>query len=301
MKRILPAMILLLVGAEWGFCAEIHDRAGATGMAFLKVGIGGRAVAMGEAYSSVSGDATAGYWNPAGLIGVVGKDVVWMHTAWLQGIRGEYAGLALGNGRRTVAISMMLQTAGDLERREGPTVEPLGTFGVYDVALTCSYAQRLKPWMDFGVNVQALYEKIHIESASGWAMDIGLLFHTPVEGLQGSFVLRHLGATNKMKAESIHLPTEIRAGGSYRLGNRLLASVDVSFPNDYWTRVHLGLEYRIGELLALRAGIQIGSEERNYSAGFGITRGMWRMDYAFVPFSFDLGNTHRVSLGLRLY
>jgi len=300
MKQVVAVLLLVLVGAEWGFCAEIHDHAGATGMAFLKVGIGGRAAAMGGAYSAVSGDATAAYWNPAGLIGIEGKDVVLMHTAWLQGIRGEYAGLAVGNGHRTVGVSVRIQTAGDLERREGPTVEPLGTFGVYDVALTCSYAQRLKPWMDFGVNVHALYEKIHIENASGWAMDIGLLFRTPVEDLQCSFVLRHLGATNKMKAESIHLPTEIRAGASYLLRDRLLASVDVSFPNDYWTRVHLGLEYRIGGLLALRAGTQTGAEERNYSAGFGITYGTWRIDYAFVPFDFDLGNTHRVSLGLRL-
>ena len=300
MKQVVVALLVMLVGVSWGFCAEIHDHAGATGMAFLKVGIGGRAAAMGGAYSAVSGDVTAGYWNPAGLTGIEGKDVVWMHSAWFQGIRGEYAGLALGNGRRAVGISVRLQTAGDLERREGPTVEPLGTFGVYDVALTCSYAQLLKPWMDVGVNVHALYEKIHIEDASGWAMDLGLLFRAPVEGLQGAFVLRHLGTTNKMKAESIHLPTEIRAGASYRFRDRLLASVDVSFPNDYWTRVHFGLEYRIGEFLALRAGTQTGSEERTYSAGLGITRGTWRMDYAFVPFDFDLGNTHRVSLGLGL-
>ena len=300
MKRIVAAMILVLVEASCCWSADIHEHAGTTGMAFLKVGIGGRAAAMGGAYSAVSGDATAGYWNPAGLIGIEGKDVVLVHAAWLQGIRGEYAGLALGNGRRTVGFSVRLQTAGDLERREGPTVEPLGTFGVYDIALTCSYAQRLKPWMDFGVNLKALYEKIHIESASGWAMDIGLLFRTPVEGLQCAFVLRHLGATNKMNAEAIDLPTEIRAGASYRFRDRLLASVDVSFPNDYWTRVHLGLEYRIGRRLALRAGYQTGAEERNYSAGFGITHGTWRIDYAFAPFDFDLGNTHRVSLGLRL-
>ena len=85
MKRIVAAMILVLVGVEWCFCAEIHDHAGATGMAFLKVGIGGRAAAMGGAYSSVSGDATAGYWNPAGLIGIEGKDVVLMHSAWPSG------------------------------------------------------------------------------------------------------------------------------------------------------------------------------------------------------------------------
>jgi hypothetical protein len=300
MKQVIAALLVVLVGTGWCWSAVIHDHAGATGMAFLKVGIGGRATAMGGAYSAISGDVTAGYWNPAGLTGIEGRDVVWMHSVWFQGIRAEYAGLAVGNGRRTMGISVRLQTAGELERREGPTVEPLGTFGVYDVALTCSYAQRLKPWMDFGVNVHALYEKIHIEDASGWAMDLGLLFRAPVDGLQGAFVLRHLGKTNTMKAKSILLPTEIRAGISYRLRDGLLASGDVSFPNDSWTRVHLGLEYRIGELLSLRAGTQTGSEERTYSAGLGITRGMWRMDYAFVPFDFDLGNTHRVSLGLGL-
>ncbi|MFH1006950.1 MAG: PorV/PorQ family protein [Candidatus Latescibacterota bacterium] len=299
-KTLLTVLLLGLVGASSGFCLQIHDHAGATGMKFLQVGIGGRAAAMGGAYSAISGDVTAGYWNPAGLIGIEGKDAAWMHTTWMQGIRGEYAGLAFGNGRRSVGISARLQSAGDLERREGPTIEPLGMFGVYDAALTCSYAQHLNPWMDFGVNLHALYEKIHIEAASGWAMDIGMLFRTVVEGLQGAFVLRHLGATHPMNTASIDLPTEIRTGISYGLRDRLLLSADVSFPNDDFTHVHLGLEYRFGPLLAFRAGTQTGADEQDYSAGLGFAHGIWRLDYAFVPYRFDLGNTHRVSLGVRL-
>ena len=99
MKRIVAAMVLVLVGTGWCWSAEFHDHAGATGMAFLKVGIGGRAVAMGGAYSAVSGDATAGYWNPAGLIGIEGRDVVWMHFAWFQGIRGTGPWKRASHGR----------------------------------------------------------------------------------------------------------------------------------------------------------------------------------------------------------
>src|SRR5512141_108181 len=34
---------------------------------FLKLGVGARALGMGGAFVGLSDDATAGYWNPAGL------------------------------------------------------------------------------------------------------------------------------------------------------------------------------------------------------------------------------------------
>ena len=37
---------------------------------FLAVGVGARALGMGNAFTAVTNDVTSGYWNPAGLLGV---------------------------------------------------------------------------------------------------------------------------------------------------------------------------------------------------------------------------------------
>ena len=47
-----------------------------SGMHFLRIGIGGRAGAMGEAYSSVARGAEALYWNPAGTAFTDGREVI---------------------------------------------------------------------------------------------------------------------------------------------------------------------------------------------------------------------------------
>ena len=43
------------------------DKAGTTAAKFLSIGVGSKAVGMGGSYTSIADDATAMYWNPAGL------------------------------------------------------------------------------------------------------------------------------------------------------------------------------------------------------------------------------------------
>ncbi|MCK7521899.1 MAG: hypothetical protein MZV64_31575 [Ignavibacteriales bacterium] len=43
------------------------QRAGISAFQFLKIGVGARGVAMGEAYVAVANDASSLFWNPAGL------------------------------------------------------------------------------------------------------------------------------------------------------------------------------------------------------------------------------------------
>src|SRR5690348_11483091 len=71
---------------------------------FLNIGVGARGLAMGSAQVASVSDGTAGYWNPAGLMGV--KDVPSvsaMHAEYFSGIgKYDYANLAIpmaGNKR----------------------------------------------------------------------------------------------------------------------------------------------------------------------------------------------------------
>ncbi|MEN8208053.1 MAG: hypothetical protein ABFR50_02260, partial [Candidatus Fermentibacteria bacterium] len=62
MKKILAAVMLAIISGS--------ALAGTAGFAFLQVPVGARAVAMGGAFTSVSGDPMGLYWNPATLAGL---------------------------------------------------------------------------------------------------------------------------------------------------------------------------------------------------------------------------------------
>jgi hypothetical protein len=78
---------------------------------FLNIGAGARGLAMGGAQIASANDATAGYWNPAGLVNV--KDypsLSLMHAEYFAGIgKYDYASMAipLADKKRTIGVSIL--------------------------------------------------------------------------------------------------------------------------------------------------------------------------------------------------
>src|SRR3954469_13011597 len=78
---------------------------------FLNIGAGARGLGMGGAQVASVEDGTAGYWNPAGLVGV--KDypsLNLMHAEYFAGIgKYDYASIALPlqNNKRVIGISAL--------------------------------------------------------------------------------------------------------------------------------------------------------------------------------------------------
>ena len=77
-----------------------------------------------------------------------------------------------------------------------------------------------------------------------------------------------------------------------------LVAADVIKVLDGATHAALGMEYEIKHLLALRFGYLTGYEERSLQGGFGIKVRRYQLDYGYVPFASDMGNSHRVSLSV---
>ncbi len=279
---------------------------GSAGLAFLKLGAGGRAIGLGDAYTAVGGDASCIYWNPAGCLGVENIDVVLMHSEWFEGIRYEYAGGVRSYGDQAFGLGVVGLYMDDLERREGPTSEPDGHFGVFDISLSGTYARRLTEHLDVGGNLKFLNEKIDDESARGFAVDLGAIYRVAsITGLSAGVVVQNLGPQMSFIDEKFDLPFMFRAGGAYAtpveaLHGDVLAVVDFVVPNDGDTKVHLGLEYEYSKIIALRVGYRTGWDNQNVSIGLGAKVRQFRIDYAYVPFYSDLGDTHRISLGFAL-
>jgi hypothetical protein len=304
--KIAAFTLLLVVLVPLVAVGAPHTEAGTAGLAFLKMGVGARAVGMGEAFVAAYDDATALYWNPAGICELRGGQLALMHNEWFQDIRFEYLGAVLGRGLHAYGLSLSFNTVGEIERRVRASELPLDTFSSRDVALAFSYARKMNPRWNVGLSLKVLYEKIYLDDAWGWATDVGFLYHPPMEGLTAGGSILTLGPKMKLRSEKFNLPTIYKLGFRYSptlfhfQGGDLALAMDLSKPMDNQLRVHWGGELLLMDHIALRSGYQMGYDEKGFSAGLGVHQGRFRIDYAFVPYSSDLGTTHRISLGIEL-
>jgi hypothetical protein len=160
---------------------------------FLNIGAGARGLAMGSAQVASVNDGTAGYWNPAGLVGV--KDhpnINLMHAEYFAGIgKYDYGSIAIPiqDNKRAVGFSLLRFAVDDIPNTLF-LVDPDGsinfnniqTFSSADYAFLFSFAQNLKETEDkkisFGVNAKVIHRKVgKFASAWGFGVDAGLQMH----------------------------------------------------------------------------------------------------------------------------
>jgi hypothetical protein len=157
---------------------------------FLNIGVGARGLAMGSAQVASIQDGTAGYWNPAGLVGV--KDnaqVNFMHAEYFAGIgKYDYASIAFPstNNKRTFAVTGLRFAVDDIMNTLF-LVEPDGSinynniqaFSSADYAFLLSYSQRLKQTekknVQFGMNAKIIHRSVgKFAKAWGFGLDAGV-------------------------------------------------------------------------------------------------------------------------------
>jgi len=294
------ALIFLALAVWSGNSLAGTAQTGTTSLNFLKLGVGARATAMGGAFSAISDDASACFWNPAGLSDVPPLEVFFMHNRWIADISQSAASVTFDVPYVRMGVSMNYFNMGELERRTGNSVEPEGVFIPFDLALGVSAAYQVNPDISAGVTTRFLHESLDSETARAVLFDIGIKSRTMIPGLTAAISVRNLGTEIKYVTEGYEAPRLVALGAAYRKtlpwsGNALLVSAEIVSPNDNDTRIALGAEYSFREFLFGRAGYRSGLENEDFSFGFGVSYLKLRFDYGFVPYS-DLGNSHRFSL-----
>ena len=264
-----------------------------SGMAYLQLPAGARAAALAEAGVALP-DEDALSANPAALQSA-GRTVGLGHSEWVQDLRHEYLTLLWGREQRVLGLAIQLSHTGQLEHRTGPSAEPLGEFGVYEGALNLAYARSWSPRLRVGLNLKLLRQAVYTATATGAALDLGLLYQLRPDLRLGGAV-RQLGRMNKLEQNATPLPRTLAAGLVYTGLPRLLLSGEVRHADEGVT-LHLGAEWQAAASLALRGGYQ-SAEGRGLALGLGLKREAWALDYALVPLSADLGTAHRLSLYL---
>lgn len=157
---------------------------------FLNIGAGARGLAMGGAQVASVDNATAGYWNPAGLTAI--KDnprVGLMHASYFSDIaKYDYATLAIPiqDNKRVLGFSLLRFAVDDIPNTLF-LVEPDGSinynniqkFSSADYAFLFSFAQKVKETDDrsisFGANAKIIHRKVgSFATAWGFGLDAGV-------------------------------------------------------------------------------------------------------------------------------
>lgn len=296
---------LLLIGLCLILQQSAVAQAGSTGMAFLKLGVGGRSLGMGEAYSAAANDPTATYYNPAALSLSNGPQLMVMHKSWFQETQTEYLGAQTNYSDFSFGLAVNSSSVNDIEFRTSPGPAE-GTFTARNACVGLSAAYALDSSLAIGITANYLYEKIFINDATGTGFNFGAIYQTPWDFRVAASV-NNLGSMNVLDNFATELPKSVRIGAAKTTGmeslgpnSTLTVAADVvSYTTESKTHLHLGAELDYQHTFAMRAGYMTGYDARTFTAGVGVRYNIIALDYAYAPFRYDLGTTHTFSLGFQ--
>jgi hypothetical protein len=293
---------------------------------FLKFGMGARSVAMGEAYTAMSGDPNCIFYNPAGTAFVKGLELAFNHSQWIADIQYQSAVMAYNAGRfGTFTLSYVTVNYGTFERTivdehawEGYSSE--GNFNVDESAFGLGYARQITDRFFVGGQIKYAYQ--NLGSSRIWeymgsqfestreiqnetnvvAYDFGTYYNSGFKNLTVAMAVQNFA--NKP------IPLTFRFGLAMDFNqlffsdlpnHQLTLSCDVLHPRDFNETMQFGAEYRFKKVLALRGGYKMNYDEQGLSGGVGLlipyktTR--LQFDYAFIDFGV-FGMIQKFSLGL---
>ncbi len=294
-------------GVVWA--AQTNYDIGRVGAPELKLGLGARPVAMGEAFVGLADDLHALAWNPAGLAQSTGHQAGFMHNIFLEGISQEYLAYAqnlfagAGFGANVTYLNYGALEKTTLDTISGLPVEN-GSFTPFVFTVSAGYGQWLLDSVAVGGAVKYFSQQIDTETYSAVAVDVGGLVKPGVEGLQLGLAIQNLGT----RVADSNLPMNAKVGAAYLIPLQIspqdqwhaLLDVNLPFGDTKYTSVHLGTEYWYTDLAAVRLGYKIKDSGdlggiQGLTAGLGLRYSLLNLDYALVSYG-DLGLTHQIAL-----
>ncbi|MFH0991770.1 MAG: type IX secretion system outer membrane channel protein PorV [bacterium] len=234
------AIVLLMVCFETAV-----SQVATSAVPFLMISPNARSSAMGEAGAALANDASASFWNPAGLAFQNGSEISLSHANWLPAFQLSDMFIDYAVYRRsmpelsgTVAASITYLNLGKFNRTEN-SPDVLETFSAYEFAVTAGYATQLSSTFGIGVNGRYIYSRLAPfataeeqgkGTASGFSFDVGLLY----------------------KPQSIPIPfTDLDLGGRLNIGMNVsnlgpkMTYIDEAQADPLPTNFRLGLAFKI--------------------------------------------------------
>lgn len=305
------AVLVLLSLPLSSEAAQVFEKVGTLGGQSLKIGVGARAAGMGEAYVAIADDATAVYWNPAGIARLSGQSISINHTAWPANVLFDQAAYVfsikwipgmLGVNVRALTMSRDIVRTTYLPEGNGET------FDAGEWAYGVTYARALTDKFSAGFSINYVQTGLADVKGTSTTFDFGTLYDVGVLGAKIGMAIQNVGSDMTFIDEKVKMPVFFRVGGSFdvfQMGeNRLITAAEFTHPPDNSEKLNLGAEYSFHDYLFLRGGYKMNYDTEGLTAGFGVKfpltlvkSSVARLDYAYQDMNF-LSAAHRVSLNV---
>lgn len=304
-KICLFISIIITAGLNAGTVSKV----GTAAAPFLKIGVGGRALGMGEAYTTLAGDVTGAYWNPAGLALVTRNEILLNHYDYIADMSYNHLAVALPFSRfGTAAVNISYLGMPDIERTT--VLNPDGTgemVAASSMMTSLSYGISLTDRFAIGGSAKYIREMLWHCSASAVAMNVGVLYRTFFKNLMIGMSISNFGTdlqlsgsdlliqydvdsesngnngniNGNLATDPFTLPMLFRVGLSANIAKDFfgltnsdwIIAVDAVHPNDNYEYLNVGSEYVFHELLAFRCGYRqlfLKDAEGGLTFGFGL-------------------------------
>ena len=298
------------------------QRAGTSTLEFLKIGVGARAAGMGETFVALANDASALYWNPAGLAQFKDNEVVAAHTNWLIDIKHDFIG-AVYHVSTEDAVGLSITSLQTDDMPVTTELQPYGN-GTYfrygDMAVGLTYSRRMTPQFSFGGTVRYVQETLDVLTMRGVLVDLGTYYWTGLGTSRFSAVVTNFG--NQMapsgsvtaidgskisQFQEFSPPTIFKFGFAFEPytdeDNSITTTVQLNHPNDNSENFSVGAEYQLLKTFFVRGGYKFNVDEESYTFGAGVATTLTsvhlNVDYGYSAFG-RLGGVHRLSVLLGL-
>lgn len=259
-----------------------------------------RDLGLASAFVGVADDASAIFFNSAGLSGLKNPEMALHHNSYLAGTFQETLTAAFPVGEMGgVGFALDYIGWGSLDLRDASGTSQ-GSFNDSDVGFTAAWGREWAKGFSAGLALRGVQQKVVSDLYTSLAVDLGLLW-SPAPRLRLGASVLNLGTPVAGSA----LARQFDGGGSYLLpldGHAtLLAALSGSYLPGGGGGLQGGLEGTLDGKWSLRAGYQASLQDNQtggltgFTAGAGIRVGALALDYAYVPFGV-LGTSHRVSL-----
>lgn len=340
MNRMINNILLVFIFTAFSINAQDDgnvSKRGTTAAPFLKVSQGARATAMGSAFVAVADDASSMFWNVAGIARQKNNSVVFDHTQWIADLNYNFIAGTFNLGDfGTIGLSFTGSNYGEMNVT---TIdEPNGTgavFGVSDVAFSLGWAINLTQEFSIGLSPKVITQSIWNTSGTSFAIDMGVLYDTPLDGLTIGMSITNLGTKLQLTGSTDvvlidqdtettgnndRIPGEYSTGAwtlplTYVLGlsyivvdtdmHRFIVDVDARHPNDNYESLNLGGEYVFNDVIAIRGGYKtlfLDDSQETFALGAGFKQKILgniaiHIDYAYQDFGV-LTSVQKISVGI---
>ncbi|MFQ5637845.1 MAG: hypothetical protein ACE5IR_07585 [bacterium] len=299
----LPLFLLLWVSSQ------VFAQGGAAG-GFLRIGVGARAKAMGNAYVALARGLESSYYNPAGLPLLENREVVASYRFLSLDRQFSFIGFGLpiqpkisGTGEQALsgglALTWIHAGVGHIDGRNSDGAST-GELSNSENAFALSFALNPVPVLSVGLTVKVLWNRFpevggsgQTVSASGVGFDFGALLR-PNSWLSLGVSIKDINSKYTWNTDKIYgedgsevinkFPKVVRAGLAARVPqvSDLLFVFDFEDSKELDSRVHFGAEKGVQHNIVVRCGYDDGSLTAGAGVDFDMFGKMSQLNYSFV-------------------